>query len=366
MIQISFLLLDFFDKLEFKLVYYIYIFCNAPLYISQTINFYYCDLIINYNLYFINLSTKRYNLYDFDWLIELEFLNLTSDNYMVVGHYTQNINFFNVLSCIKFCIFFFLKFWFYIFIFLFVTKIIIIDFFSSIGLLTINQFFFEHEHNVGNGEDLLVVISFFFAIIFFNIAYFTLASTYLEFKIIMYLIFTVFILIPIRIILSFGSSLINFIRGSATSNKFWLELFYDSMMLLVFLVRFALQAIRIILVYIFYFSIHEYVFLLPKSFLVNINLNWENFGPNLFSRTIDFIRWSIELLDSTVSVCNQIASFFFVIFWLFSYINTFELKRDTMFWFDSIIIRICTKKNVNVIPIYINLKKKKKWSLKKV
>ena len=107
--QISFLLLDFFDQLNFKLIYLIYIFCNAPLYISTTINSYYWDLVINYNLYFVDLSKNKYTLYDFDWLIELEFLNLTSDNYIVVGHYTQNINFFNFLSVIKFCIFFFLK-----------------------------------------------------------------------------------------------------------------------------------------------------------------------------------------------------------------------------------------------------------------
>ena len=122
-----------------------------------------------------------------------------------------------------------------------------------------------------------MIISLVFSAIVLNICYGYLSATAIEFNIVVILIYTVFFLIPLRIILSFGSSFINFIRGAATSNKFSFELFNDSMMLFVFLVRFSLQAIRIILVYIFYFSIHEYIFILPKEYITNVRLNVSEF-----------------------------------------------------------------------------------------
>lgn len=159
---------------------------------------------------------------------------------------------------------------------LFLVRIIILDFLTHIGVLNLSQFYFEHEHNVGNGEDLLMIVSVIFAVIVLNISYCYFNATALEFRIVVVLLYTIFFLIPIRIILSFGSSFINFIRGAATSNKFSLELFNDSMMLFVFLVRFSLQGIRIILIYIFYFSIHEFIFILPKEYITNVSSSIEH------------------------------------------------------------------------------------------
>lgn len=206
----------------------------------------------------------------------MEFQELTSDKYFYIPKLFENEYLLGSISLFKFISVFLIKLYSYFIFFIFFTKIVVVNFFAHSGYQTLNQFYFEHEHNVGDGEDLLMIISFVLSIVVFNICYFYLKATNMELNIILLVVVIVFILIPFRIILSFGSSFINFIKGASTSNKFSLELFNDSMMLFVFLVRFSLQSIRIILVYIFYFSIHEYVFILPKDYITNLNASIEN------------------------------------------------------------------------------------------
>lgn len=336
MLDFSYAILDFFNLFEFKLIIYFYWFCMAPLVYTQEMADFYLDLVLNYGSYYndiIHLPTK---LYDDDLFSILEL------NEIYVDDYFFSVDYFNTLpdlihrSFFKKVIVTFFSFFFYITFTIFLIKYVILEYLPSVGLLDLSQFYFEFEHNVGNGEDLLMIISLVLALIIWICCYFYVSSSTVEINIVLFLIFLVFVLIPIRIVISFGSNLINYIKGTSESNKFSVELFSDTIMIAVFLVRFGLQAIRIVLIYIFYFSIHEYVFVLPKEYLTNLSTSWSKWKFTMGSLLCDFLRWAFELLDSTVSIFNQIASFFFVIFWLFSYINTCELKRKKLFWFKSI------------------------------
>jgi len=105
------------------------------------------------------------------------------------------------------------------------------------------------------------------------------------------------------------------------------------MMLTIYLTRFFVQMVRILVMYIMYFSFHEYIFIIPKNFLINISDTFLMFNRNSITYILDFIRFLLEFFDTCITLTNQTLSLTFVIFWLFSYINTFELKYKVIFWF---------------------------------
>lgn len=331
----SYSVLDFFNFFELKMFIYFYWFCMAPTYYTQECADFYTDLLLNYETYYNNLLDTPTKLFDEDFSDIMWLNDIFIPNYLNVFSCLENVPEYIHDSWFKKIFMLMILAVLYFFLLLFVIKRIILDYLPSVGLLDLSQFYFEWEHNVGNGEDLLMIVSFTISLILWVCCYFYVSSQTLNIFIVFLYLGIILIFIPIRIALSFGSNLINYIKGTSESNKFSIELFSDTITLIVFFVRFSLQAVRLVLIFIFYFSIHEFVFSLPKEYFLNLSNSWSKWGRTMGSCICDLFRWAFELLDSTISIANQIASFFFVIFWLFSYINTYELKRKKLFWFKS-------------------------------
>lgn len=73
------------------MIYYFYIICIAPGYMWDGIDDYTVDLILNYNIYFNDNEFAYTKLYDYNWLIYLEFQELTSDKYFYVPMFLETI-----------------------------------------------------------------------------------------------------------------------------------------------------------------------------------------------------------------------------------------------------------------------------------
>lgn len=270
---------------------YFSILCIEPVYCYEGIENYYADLILNYNNYF-NYYTEPWNTRfdEFDWLIYLELMELTSEYFIDFPYFDEKGPVCYTFNILKLVVSFFAKVLMYVLFLMFLFRVVILDGSIAIGLINVNALYFEYEHNVGNGEDLLMVVSFVFSVALLLLLYQYVTCAYIEVQIILVYIYVVFVLIPIRIVLAFGCNFINYIRGCVSSSKYSTELFSDTMLLLVFFTRFSLQAIRIVLIYGFYFSLHEYVFILPKNYITFLLNKYESWGANLLSNTLTLIR----------------------------------------------------------------------------
>lgn len=252
-----------------------------------------------------------YSINYFDYIESLNFL----DNNVYIMYIISFLIKFNFIFYIKKIMFLISNFILYYFIFLFILRLLFSKYFFSISLQNLQQFYFEFEHNVGNGEDLLMFISLILSIIILNFLYFYITCYDLNLYMLKTYLIIIFIFIPIRILLSFGSNFINFLRGTSTCNKFSIDLFSSTITLIVFFIRFFLQSLRLALLSVFYFSINEYIFSIPNFYITNFIVKAEVYSDvNLFIIGLKFLRLFFELLDSTLSICNQLASFFFVIF----------------------------------------------------
>ena len=293
-------------------------------------------LWINYNF------TKPSTFYNLDWLILVDFFDFSAELFIPTLYFfflKTSLSVFDVMLpliewlLISVC---------YLISFIYFQKIILTKVFEHYTFSFPEYFYFEYEHNIGDGECLYMLFSFFLAILFLNLIYLFTTCVFLDFYIVSGLLILVFILIPIRIVWAFGSNFIMYIKGSTNYKMFSIAIFNDALTISAVLLRFSIQAVRIIIVYLFYFFFHEYIFVWPKNYLTELsNLDSMHSFKWVYYNVI-LLRWLLELLDSTVSICNQLASFFFVIFWLFSYINTCELKKEKLFHFSTIklIIRI--------------------------
>lgn len=293
--------------------------------------------IFYYNHKDLHLTDLFYQSYVHVWIKLIAILHVTESNELntlnlIVSEDLIQINFINIwIVIVNYVLFIFL----FIFLFILFFKLFLIKFLENNFFIIFDQLYIEYEHNVGNGEDLIFILvsifAFFFIIFFyiFNIIFF------MEFYLFYCYLLVTFILIPLKIFWSFGAFFINYIRGSSSFMFYLKDYLYDLMMLTVYLTRFFVQMVRILVMYIMYFSLHEYIFIIPKNFLINASENFLIFNSNSVTHILDFIRFLLEFLDTCITLTNQILSLTFVIFWLFSYINTFELKQKIIFWFNK-------------------------------
>ena len=336
MVTFVFTFLDSVEFLQSKFFYIIFFLISAPCYYLNILDVHYYDVLENCFALSDLFYSENSVFLRFDALISVRMLNACNLNYSTnhqIVVFKVIMYFFDMYSF--YFIGFFKIIWWSLFYFS-LLRLVLFKFFPNLGLVDISALYSQFEHNVGNSADLVFIATIFVVIIFFNINYFFFDISALEFKLVYaYMVFA-FVLIPIRILLAFGSNLLSYVSGTSSVKKFSLEVFKDAMSITVFLARFFLQLVRIILIYVFYFFAHEFVFVLPKQYIINLQ-NSSFFAPlHFFQSLFSFLRWIIEFIDTAVTIINQIASFSFVVFWLFSYINTCELKRKKITWFNKL------------------------------
>jgi hypothetical protein len=126
---------------------------------------FYLDLILNYSSNYNNIIELPTKLYDEDLFSILALNDIYVDTYFFHSAFLDNLPDFIHHSVFKKIFLFFFYIFFYTFAFLALIRLLIIDFSPHTGLFNLSQFYFEFEHNVGNGEDLLMIISLILAVV---------------------------------------------------------------------------------------------------------------------------------------------------------------------------------------------------------
>lgn len=307
-------LVQILDKLDFN--FFIFLFIELCYPVSEE------DLLngFHYNLYCDYLTwpkTKRQTCQHFyytDWIWYFDVMYLVNNFFepfqtivLAKRNHQIFIFFFTCFNYYILCVWYFL-------IFMFVYKLIISDLLKTYNISFPEYFYFEYEQNIGDGECLYMLLSFVLAVLFLSLIYLFVDTTFLHFQIVIFLLVLTFIIIPIRIVIAFGVCFIKYLKGAASTDKILSTAFVDAITMAAFFARFMIQSVRIILVYGFYFAIHEYVFVLPKDYITNILTEDFLLFYSWFYYNLVVLRWLIELVDSTVSICNQLASFFLSFF----------------------------------------------------
>lgn len=213
-------------------------------------------------------------------------------------------------------------------VFVLFSKQIIRFYNNSTLVFIIKRFFNQIEQQIGNFEDFMLLIILFSIIFLLNFCYFYNFNIGKIFNYFMTICLFFSIVIPARIIFYFGNSFIVYIKGSSLYKKSKVELIYDLTNLFAFFLRFLLQLIRLVLLFLFYFLIHEYIFDIPKNWLTNYSQTYApNDQNNITLSIILILRWLFEFFDSLMTIFTQITAFFLISFWLFSFLYTTVLKK---------------------------------------
>lgn len=213
----------------------------------------------------------------------------------------------------------------YINLMLVLFKLLILNFFNHGIFINLNKLKNEVENNLEQTEDFFILGSLITSFIILNALYFYKEIWFINNFIVVVYILVVYIVIPVKFFFFFGYNFIAYLKGTALKKYIIIEFFYDILNLISYFSRFFLQNVRILLIFLVYFSFHEYLYSIPKATILNYFYN--NFYFNNFDFFYILLRFLFELLDTTFSMSAQFASFFFVIFWLFSCFNTYEQKN---------------------------------------
>jgi len=209
----------------------------------------------------------------------------------------------------------------------------------------------ESEKELGSADDLiflLVIVVYIFGWFFGSNFYFIL-SKLPEFTTFMYSIpgiFYVVFSVPTYLLYDYGLFYGTYLRGASVSSFFIYELGYDIIMISVFYIRLALQAIRLVLMFIACASYYDYILfynykhtlfidqssvLSDSSSILTVTLYWFLFK---IPGTLLYIAY--EVLHLWFILISQTLAFFAMIFWLFLYLYSFFLVLTVENYFKSV------------------------------
>jgi len=198
----------------------------------------------------------------------------------------------------------------------------------------------ESEKELGSADDLIFLIiclTYIFGWFFGTYLYF-MVSKLPEFTMFMYLIpgiFYVVFSVPSYLIYDYGLYYGAYLRGASVSSFFLYELGYDIIMISVFYIRLALQAIRLVLMLIACASYYDYVMFynFKASMFIGqtpVIKDASNFNVIVYWLLIKipgiFLYVSYEVLHLWFILISQTLAFFAMIFWLFLYLYSFFLS----------------------------------------
>lgn len=198
----------------------------------------------------------------------------------------------------------------------------------------------ESEKELGSADDLVllvIAITYIFGW-FFGANFYFIVSRMPEFLTFIYSvpgIFYVVFSIPTYLLYDYGIFYGTYLRGASISSFFLYEFGYDIIMVCVFYIRLALQAIRLVLMTIACASYYDYIMfynykntmfikqpelLLETSNIFNTAVFWF-----LIKIPATLLYIAYEVLHLWFILISQIVSFFAMIFWLFLYLYSFFL-----------------------------------------
>lgn len=221
--------------------------------------------------------------------------------------------------------------------------------FSDLHINLINKIFFinENEKEIGSLEDFfflytaLINAVFFFILMQINILYWNYLNInwiYLYVLFICYLILT----IPLNFFLDLKINFFNYIKGSSNTSNFLIEIIFDIIAITVILLRFIIQNIRFIFIFLTLFELFEWInkinyqfFFLNYCFNIdNFNENINLFIVNLILNIIYYLYYSLHLI---AILFIQFSIYILISIWLFFflYISIFLNKKEKFFYYKK-------------------------------
>lgn len=204
---------------------------------------------------------------------------------------------------------------------------------------------------MGSADDLiflLIVVTYIFGWFFGSYFYF-IVSKLPEFLTFMYSIpgiFYVVFSVPTYLLYDYGLYYGTYLRGASVSSFLIYELGYDIIMISVFYIRLALQAIRLVLMFIACASYYDYILFynykhgmfadqssvaLDSNSLFNTALYWF-----LVKVPGTLLYVAYEVLHLWFILISQTLAFFAMIFWLFLYLYSFFIALSVENFFKSL------------------------------
>jgi len=209
----------------------------------------------------------------------------------------------------------------------------------------------ESEKELGSADDLiflLIVVTYIFGWFFGSYFYF-IVSKLPEFLTFMYSIpgiFYVVFSVPTYLLYDYGLYYGTYLRGASVSSFLIYELGYDIIMISVFYIRLALQAIRLVLMFIACASYYDYI--LFYNYKHGMFLDQSSVAPDSNSLFNVALYWFLvkipgtllyiayEVLHLWFILISQTLAFFAMIFWLFLYLYSFFIALSVENFFKSL------------------------------
>lgn len=198
----------------------------------------------------------------------------------------------------------------------------------------------ESEKELGSADDLvllIIVITYIFGW-FFGSNFYFIISRLPEFLTFIYSIPGIFYVVfstPTYLLFDYGLFYGTYLRGASLSSFFLYEFGYDIIMICVFYIRLALQAIRLVLMAIACASYYDYImFYNYKNCMLIQQPTTLMEVSNVFNLTVfwflikvpgTLLYLAYEVLHLWFILISQTLSFFAMIFWLFLYLYSFFL-----------------------------------------
>lgn len=172
-------------------------------------------------------------------------------------------------------------------------------------------------------EKVIILLSVFYLSLLLNFFNVINSNTILKSLLILFLLL---VFTPVLLIFNFGINAITYIKGSATYKSLFIELVYDLINLVAFFLRFSLQFVRFLLIFIMYALFHEFIFELKK----NIFINTSDSGVYVLI-VLNIVRFFFEILDSIFSFMTQTIAYILIIFWLLSFLYSYNYKKINLY-----------------------------------
>lgn len=155
--------------------------------------------------------------------------------------------------------------------------------------------------------------------------------------------------IPIFLVIDFGVYFLTYLRGVGSSPLILLELVYDYIALMAFMIRILVQGVRLLLMTFTYASLHDYIiyYSVDQKWFVGSESIWDDLNNlNPTSSTFTFFAvfnigakiyyWLYELIHTFFVVTAQFTAFFAMVFWLFFFLYTFFVwEKHEAYFFEK-------------------------------
>lgn len=207
------------------------------------------------------------------------------------------------------------------------------------------------EEEVGSVDDAAYYLIFFILVIGW-FYYFTVFARFFIIKnqvfivIIFMCILVSGVLIPSALLAQMGLQFTQFVRGSGRSTNVIFETILDAVSVSVIMIRFFVQNIRFMFIFLAFFELYEYAYELSLMNPIDANLRvrWvdavdhiHNYGLTIYIVFRLFVTWCLYLYylgHLTILFIIQLGIYFVLSFWLYFFLyTTFFLESHEKYFF---------------------------------